>query len=166
MYNQTAYFPYMNYDQQLERQFPSLPESPFPGPSALPSLPGSQFPGSSGLPSIPGPQFPGPPGLPNLPGPQFPGSSGLPGSQIPQAPTAPPPPFIPQQAAATPFAVDPGAIRLCLFRNTFIWLSNGEGFWFYPIFVGPRSVAGFRWNGRFWTIFGIDTRHIISFTCF
>jgi hypothetical protein len=163
MYYQTGYSPYMNYDQQLERQFPSLPESPFPGPSGLPSLPGSQFPGSPGVPSIPGPQFPGPPGLP---GPQFPGSPGLPGSQIPQAPTAPPPPFIPQQAVATPFAVDPGAIRLCLFRNTFIWLSNGEGFWFYPIFVGPRSVAGFRWNGRFWTIFGIDTRHIISFTCF
>jgi hypothetical protein len=55
---------------------------------------------------------------------------------------------------------------LCLFRNTFIWLYNGEGFWFYPIFVGPRSVAGFRWNGWSWTIFGIDTRRIISFTCF
>lgn len=132
MYNQTV-CSYINYDQQLERQFPSLPVPSFPGP----------------------PGFPGSPGLP-----------GLPGSQIPQAPTAPPPPFIPQQAAATPFAVDPGAIRLCLFRNTFIWLSNGEGFWFYPIFVGPRSVAGFRWTGRFWVIFGIDTRRIISFTCF
>lgn len=140
MYNQTVYS-YINYDQQLERQFPSLP---------VPS-----FPGSSGLPSLPGPGFPGPSGLP-----------GLPGSQIPQAPTAPPPPFIPQQASASPFAVDPGAIRLCLFRNTFIWLNNGEGFWFYPVFVGPRSVAGFRWNGWSWMIFGIDTRRIISFTCF
>jgi hypothetical protein len=149
MYNQPVYSPYMNFDRQLERQFTSLP--------------GSQFPGPPGLPSLPGPQFPGPPGLPSLPGPQFPGFQGFPGAQ---APTAPPPSFIPQQAVATPFAVDPGAIRLCLFRNTFIWLSNGEGFWFYPIFVGPRSVAGFRWNGRFWTIFGIDTRHIISFTCF
>ncbi|MEJ9150057.1 collagen-like protein [Bacillus smithii] len=126
MYNQTVYS-YINYDQQLERQFPSLPGPGFPGPSGLP---------------------------------------GLPGSQIPQAPTAPPPPFIPQQASASPFAVDPGAIRLCLFRNTFIWLNNGEGFWFYPVFVGPRSVAGFRWNGWSWMIFGIDTRRIISFTCF
>jgi hypothetical protein len=144
MYNLTEYS-YINYDQQLERQFPSLPVPSFPGPPSLPSLPG----------------FPGQPGLPGPPG-----SPGLPGSQFPQAPTAPPPAFIPQQAAATPFAVDPGGIRLCLFRNTFIWLINGEGFWFYPIFVGPRSVAGFRWNGRFWTIFGIDTRRIISFTCF
>lgn len=77
-----------------------------------------------------------------------------------------PPSFIPQQSTASPFAVDPGAISLCLFRNTYIWLSNGEQFWYFPIFVGPRSVAGFRWNGRFWVIFGIDTRRIISFTCF
>ena len=96
---------------------------------------------------------------------QFLSLPSLPGSQISQPPTASPPPFIPQQAVASPFAVDPGAIRLCLFRNTFIWLNNGEGFWFYPIFVGPRSVAGFRWNGRFWMIFGIDTRRIIPFMC-
>ncbi|MGF9891222.1 hypothetical protein ABEX78_21415 [Priestia megaterium] len=57
-------------------------------------------------------------------------------------------------------------ISLCLFRNTYIWLRNGSSFWYFPIFVGPRSVAGFRWNGRFWTIFGIDTRRIVSFTCF
>lgn len=138
MYNQTVYS-YIDYDQQLERQFPGLP---------MPSLPGL------GLPGIQGPGFAGPPGFPDPPGPQ-----------ISQAPTAPPPPFIPQQVVASPFAVDPGAIRLCLFRNTFIWLSNGEGFWFYPIFVGPRSVAGFRWNGRTWLIFGIDLRRIISFTC-
>ncbi|MGW9017024.1 transporter [Priestia megaterium] len=109
-----------------------------------------------------GPQFP----LPSPPS-SFPGSpGGLPSFGGQQAPTAPPPAFIPQQQIATPFAVDPGAISLCLFRNTYIWLRNGSNFWFFPIFVGPRSVAGFRWNGRFWTIFGIDTRRIVSFTCF
>ena len=76
---------------------------------------------------------------------------------------APPPSFIPPFPS---FAVNPGAISLCLFRNTFIWLRNGSSFWYFPIFVGPRSVAGFRWNGLFWTIFGIDTRRIVSFTCF
>lgn len=104
----------------------------------------------------------------HLPIPSFPGPSGFPGltgPQAQQAPTAPPPSFIPQQAAASPFAVDPGAIRFCLFRNTFIWLSNGEAFWYYPIYVGPRSVAGFRWTGWTWVIFGIDTRRIVSFTC-
>ncbi|WP_372491678.1 transporter [Priestia endophytica] len=91
---------------------------------------------------------------------------GLPTLNSQQTPTAPPPSFTPVQQTATSFAVDPGAISLCLFRNTFIWLRNGSSFWFFPVFVGPRSVAGFRWTGRFWTIFGIDTRQIVSFTCF
>ena len=89
---------------------------------------------------FPGPQLP--PGPPRPPG-------GLPTPDPQQAPTSPPPAFIPAQQTATPFAVDPGAISLCLFRNTFIWLRNGSSFWYFPIFVGPRSVAGFRWNGRF-----------------
>ncbi|WP_074432862.1 transporter [Neobacillus jeddahensis] len=152
MYIQTDYSPYMNYAQQSERLFPGLP--------------GPQFPGSSGFPGFPGPGLSGPPSFPGFPGPEFSGPSGFPGLPGSQAPTAPPPAFIPQQAVASPFAVDPGAIRLCLFRNTFIWLSNGEAFWYYPILIGPRSVAGFRWNGRFWMIFGVDTRRIISFTCF
>ncbi|XHU84178.1 collagen-like protein [Peribacillus muralis] len=109
------------------------------------------FPELSGFPGVPG-------------GPQFPGQPGS--SPYSQAPTAPPPSFIPQQQQASTFAVDPGAISFCLFRNTYIWLNNGGSFWYYPIFVGPRSVAGFRWNGRFWTFFGIDTRQIRSFTCF
>ncbi|WP_328260207.1 hypothetical protein [Priestia megaterium] len=74
----------------------------------------------------------------------------------------PPPSFTPP----FPSFVDPGAISLCLFRNTYIWLRNGTSFWYFPIFVGPRSVAGFRWTGRFWVIYGIDTRQIVSFTCF
>ena len=110
---------------------------------------------------FPIPQIPGIPGMPDFSSvPSFPEYQGS------QTPTAPPPSFIPQQSTASPFAVDPGAISFCLFRNTYIWLSNGEQFWYYPIFVGPRSVAGFRWNGRFWTMFGVDTRRIISFTCF
>ncbi|MBB6731833.1 transporter [Cohnella zeiphila] len=82
-----------------------------------------------------------------------------------QAPTAPPPQFVPQQPPQT-FAVDPGAIAGCLFRQTYVWLRNGNSFWFYPVFVGRTSVAGFRWNGRFWFYTGIDLRQIVSFTCF
>lgn len=144
MYNQEVY-PATNAYQQSERLnflFPSAP-----GPIGTPGIPG------------PGGGVPG-----GIPG--FGGASGIPGLQPSQAPTAPPPAFIPQQAAASPFAIDPGAISLCMFRNTYIWLSNGDSFWFFPVFIGPRSVAGFRWNGRFWMIFGIDTRRIVSFTCF
>ncbi|WP_430235556.1 transporter [Priestia endophytica] len=104
-----------------------------------------------------GPQMPSTP--PRPPG-------GFPTFNPQQTPTAPPPSFTPVQQTATPFAVDPGAVSLCLFRNTFIWLRNGSSFWFFPVFVGPRSVAGFRWNGRFWSIFGVDTRQIVSFSCF
>ncbi|WP_058304147.1 hypothetical protein [Gorillibacterium timonense] len=82
-----------------------------------------------------------------------------------QAPTSPPPQFTPQQPAATAFAVDPGAISGCLFRYTFIWPRFGNGFWFFPTFVGRTSVAGFRWTGRTWVYSGLDLRFIQSFTC-
>ncbi|WP_136607772.1 MULTISPECIES: transporter [Paenibacillus] len=83
-----------------------------------------------------------------------------------QAPASPPPQFTPPMPAASTFAVDPGAISGCLFRNTYVWLVGGSGFWFYPVFVGRTSVAGFRWNGFFWMYSGVDLRQIQSFTCF
>jgi hypothetical protein len=126
---------------------------PTPGTGQFPG-----FPGGPGGPSGPGgPGFPG--GFPGTPGPP----GGAPGGV--QAPTAPPPQFVPQMSA-TAFAIDPGAIRGCLFRNTYIWLNNGEQFWFFPVFVGRNSVAGFRWFGLFWGYFGIDLNRIRSFTCF
>ncbi|WP_339798384.1 collagen-like protein [Paenibacillus sp. FSL R5-0744] len=112
-------------------------------------------PGSGQFPGFPG----GPGGFPGTPGPPGAAPGGV------QAPTAPPPQFVPQMSA-TAFAIDPGAIRGCLFRNTYIWLNNGEQFWFFPVFVGRNSVAGFRWFGLFWGYFGIDLNRIRSFTCF
>lgn len=83
-----------------------------------------------------------------------------------QPPSSPPPQFTPPQPEATTFAVDPGAISGCLFRNTFVWLRNGNSFWFFPTFVGLTSVAGFRWTGRMWVYTGVDLKSIVSFTCF
>ena len=83
-------------------------------------------------------------------------------------PSGPPPSFIPQQAqAATPglLAVDPGAIRPCAFRFVYIWLTSGQQFWAWLVFVGPRSVAGWRWTGFRWVYFGVDLRSIRSFVC-
>lgn len=118
-----------------------------------------QFPFFPGGPGFPGSQPGGFPGGPGFPG-------GQPGGQQAGAPTSPPPSFTPQQGAQT-FAVDPGAIRGCLFRNTFVWLNNGESFWYFPTFVGRNSVAGWRWSRRFgWVYFGIDLRSIQSFQCF
>lgn len=83
-------------------------------------------------------------------------------------PTSPPPSFVPTQSQqqAQTFAVDPGSIRGCLFRYTYVWLRGREQFWFYPTFVGRRSVSGYRWNGFRWIYFGISLRQIQSFTCF
>jgi len=121
--------------------------------TTIPGLPG--FPGQPGQPG--GPGTIGVPGQPGAPGPS--GQQGM-------GPTAPPPSFVPQQPLATTFAVDPGAIAGCLFRNTYVWLNNGSQFWFYPIFVGRTSVAGFRWNGRFWAYTGLSLESIRTFTCF
>lgn len=81
------------------------------------------------------------------------------------APTSPPPSHIPPQPFGA-FAVDPQGIRRCLFRNTYVWLRGREQFWFFPVFVGRDSVAGFRWTGFRWVFFGINLRQIQSFTCF
>ncbi|PLT29782.1 hypothetical protein CUU66_11275 [Peribacillus deserti] len=81
-------------------------------------------------------------------------------------PSAPPPSYIPAQTQqAQAFAVDPGSIRRCLFRYTYVWLRNREQFWFYPIFLGRTSISGYRWTGFRWVYFGISLRQIESFTC-
>src|SRR5699024_9840269 len=92
--------------------------------------------------------------------PPFGGGGG--GQQM--SPPGPPPSFTPSQGVQT-FAVDSGAIQGCLFRFTYVWLRR-DAFWFFPTFVGRRSVSGFRWNGRRWSYYGIDLRHIQSFQCF
>jgi hypothetical protein len=81
-----------------------------------------------------------------------------------QMPTAPPPSYVPAQVET--FAVDPGSIRRCLFRYTYVWLRGFEQFWFFPTFVGRTSVSGWRWTGFRWVFFGLSLRQIQSFTCF
>ena len=100
-------------------------------------------------------------------GQQSPPSGATGGSSGP--PSSPPPTFTPQQSPGHgpgTFAVDPGAIRPCTFRYVYIWLNNGDSFWAWLVYVGRRSVAGWRWTGRRWVYFGIDLRSIESFTCF
>lgn len=79
-------------------------------------------------------------------------------------PSGPPPSYVPQQST---YAIDPGGIRGCLYRFTYIRLENGRRFWFYPVFVGRRSIAGYRWRPRQyrWQYFGIDLDEVSSFSC-
>jgi hypothetical protein len=81
-------------------------------------------------------------------------------------PTSPPPAFIPQSPQYG-YAVDPGSMRRCLHRYTYVWLQNGRSFWFYPTYIGRRSAAGYRWRVRTrrWEYYGINLELIRSFQC-
>jgi len=99
---------------------------------------------------------PHPPRRPN----QLPGFNHHSGS----APRFAPPAYIPQRAPGLR-AIDPGAISRCLYSNTYVWLSNGQGFWFFPTFIGRRSIAGFRWMHNHWIYKGFDLGMIQAFFC-
>jgi len=144
-----------------ERYQTQLPFGRFFRQQIRPDIPGVQFGPPFGP---PGRQF-GPPFRPPVqPTPPTGPIPGLPGAP----PSGPPPSFVPTQRTdgITILAVDPGAIRTCLFRFTYIWLQNGRQFWAWLVFVGPRSVAGWRWTGFNWVYFGTDLENISSFLCY
>nr|WP_263325264.1 hypothetical protein [Neobacillus sp. Marseille-Q6967] len=137
-------------------QQPGFPP-PFGGGGQQPGFPppfggGGQQPGSP-------PPFEGGGQQPGFP-PPFGG-----GGQQGGPPSSPPPAMVPPETASS-FAVDPGGIRRCLYRFTYVRLNNGNSFWYYPTFVGRTSVAGYRWRRFRWVYFGIDLNRIRSFSCF
>ena len=153
------------YEGATAQRMPGFgPGGGFPGQGTPGFPPGGGFPGQGTPGFSPGRGFPGQ----GTPG--FPPGGGFQGQQ--QAPTtAPPnttPPYPGNRSGAQLFAVDPGAIRGCLYRFTFVWLSRRQGFWFFPTFVGRNSVAGYRWRSRQrrWEYFGIDLDRIDQFTCY
>lgn len=86
-------------------------------------------------------------------------------------PKTPPPDMAPQISDAPDVglkAVDPGAIKPCVYRFSYIWLENGKSFWAYLVYVGKKSASGWRWNPkrRRWVYFGIDLDEIKSFICY
>ncbi|MFT8320680.1 MAG: hypothetical protein ABF649_07230 [Bacillus sp. (in: firmicutes)] len=148
MYPYQSYYP---YDLYANRQQSGGPPS-FPPQGQFLNIPGlgNFFPPFGG-------------GQPSQP--SFPGGGGGGGNQ--GAPTTPPPSFTPQlqQQSVGTFKIDAGSMQGCLFRFTYVWLNNGNGFWFYPTFVGRNSVAGFRWRNFRWTYYGTDADRIRSFQC-
>jgi hypothetical protein len=80
-----------------------------------------------------------------------------------QGPTSPPPSYVPQMS---PYTVDLGTISGCLDQYTFIWLNNGDSFWFYLTFVGRTSILGYRFFGGRWNPYTVNLREIISFSCY
>lgn len=57
-------------------------------------------------------------------------------------------------------------LRRCLNRFTFIWLVNGNSFWFYPIIISGQQVIGFRWQRGTWVYDRINMRRILFHQCY
>jgi hypothetical protein len=81
----------------------------------------------------------------------------------PTTPIAPPPAFSPPIPA---WQQGLGGMRYCLFRNTYIWLRNGNSFWFFPTFVGRNIINGYRWRRSGWTFHVINPNNVRSYQCF
>ncbi|MDD3174161.1 MAG: hypothetical protein PHF63_11015 [Herbinix sp.] len=97
-------------------------------------------------------------------------------------PTTPPPNFIPEgpgmerrsMGGPTGYGEQfrpgmqtrPRELRRCLNRFTFIWLVNGNSFWFFPTFIDRQFVVGFRWRRNRWEYDRININRIIFFRCF
>lgn len=173
--NDPYWYPQLPEGYQVNENNQQRGPVPTPGYGGSPNHNASPhgFPGDMTgiLPSFGRPPFgnQGFPGFPGFPPGQNRGPSFPPGQQQGgnMAPQSPPPNWTPEYPEFQTRAVDPGAISGCLFRFTFVWLSRRQGFWFFPVFVGPRSVAGYRWNSRRrrWEYTGIDLNQINSFTC-
>ena len=98
------------------------------------------------------------------------------------APRTAPPNFIPEMpdmekrsygqpygggGQMTPYMqIRPRELRRCLNRFTFIWLINGNSFWFYPTFLDRQFVYGFRWRRNQWEYDRLNVNRIIFSRCF
>ena len=148
--------------------FPGGPGG-FPGgPGGFPGGPGGFPGGPGGFPGGPG-GFPGGPGgFPGGPG-GFPGGPGGSGGSSTQMPTAPPPSFTPTMEttlSAQRGGAGSSGIRQCIFRNTYIWLRNGDAFWYFPTFINQNTLFGFRWTRFGWVFSTVNRNSILTFQCF
>nr|WP_243159191.1 hypothetical protein [Clostridium sporogenes] len=94
-----------------------------------------------------------------------------PGGFSPQGgpPSTPPPnipPTKPSKSGPNVKAVDPGSIRFCRYKFTYIWPSRGKPFWMWIVYVGNKSISGWKWTGYNWAYAGIDLNRIDSFQCY
>ncbi|SHI00794.1 hypothetical protein [Clostridium grantii] len=84
-------------------------------------------------------------------------------------PKTPPPDITPQlsdQPDVDLKAVDPGAIKPCVYRFSYIWPKRGKPFWAYLVYVGKKSVSGWKYYKNRWVYFGMDLKDIKSFICY
>lgn len=113
---------------------------------------------------FPRPPYGGPPFL-FQPGPSFRPPLGPGGRPNQSEPPGRPPSYTPEMSPELR-AVDPGAIRRCRYKYTYLWLKNRQEFWSYITYVGRKSISGYRWIGYRWVYFGTDLKNIESFVCY
>ncbi|GAA0136950.1 hypothetical protein YSY43_37910 [Paenibacillus sp. YSY-4.3] len=71
---------------------------------------------------------------------------------------APPPNYIPPKPYVS-YIID------CVYQYTYVWLWNGDSFWYYPTRVEYGEVSGYRWTGAFWTFYGFSPDLINAVSC-
>jgi len=136
---------------------PVRPTPPGPGPARPPFRPTPPGPG----PAVP-PSGPFPPGL--------------------QQPRSAPPDFIPSgpfsergfgnQPAQSrerfrgDMRTRPRDFNRCMNSFTYLWLINGNNFWFYPVAIDRQFVIGFRWRRNRWEFDRINLNRILFYVCF
>ena len=59
----------------------------------------------------------------------------------------------------------PRGLQNCIYRFTYMWLRNGDNFWFFLTTVGEERAYGFRFFGGRWNQYSIALRDIVSFHC-
>jgi len=104
------------------------------------------------------------------PGRISPGPGGVSPSQSSGAPTSPPPqqiPNKPQRPGGFAYMIDSNVLQPCLYRNTYVWLTDGSSFWFYPVALGANSVGGYYWDWStsHWNYYALDTKYIDIVNC-
>ena len=79
-------------------------------------------------------------------------------------PDAPPPPDIPLKPISAQ-RVSGDAMKPCFNRPTYVWMTDGGSFWFYPTYIRSDTLAGWRFTDRGWAYTGLDTGSVDQFTC-
>lgn len=64
-----------------------------------------------------------------------------------------------------PYALNPWGLQNCLNRFTYLWLRNGDNFWFFLTTLGEYRIYGYRFFGGRWNEYSVPLREIVSSYC-
>lgn len=53
----------------------------------------------------------------------------------------------------------------CLFQISYVRLSVGDSFWYYPTSIERELISGYRWYGAFWAYFQFNRAYLSSIQC-